>query len=121
MTLRVLINCPGGWSHGLDSPERGEGRWAQNLTRCLARSGRYEVFACSGGDPTWGDGVVEPNATLLSEWAAEQLGPFDLYFDASWYNGKRPAAQAKCNFHVHFGYEPRLGVPFPPGHYEQPD
>lgn len=115
--LKILINCPGGWSHGLDSPERGEGRWAQNLARCLAKSGKYVVDACSGGIPTWGDGDQAPNISLLTEKAARQRGPYDLYFDASWYDKKAPAADARHNFHVHFGYEPRLGVPFPPGHY----
>jgi hypothetical protein len=115
--LKILINCPGGWSHGLDSPERGEGRWAQNFARCLAKSGKYDVSACSGGNPTWGAGDVVKNVSLLTERAARQRGPFDLYFDASWYDKKVPAADARHNFHVHFGYEPRLGVPFPPGHY----
>ncbi len=115
--LRILINCPGGWSHGLDSPERGEGRWAQNVTRCLAKSGRYDVSACSGGFPTWGRGDVVPNVAILSEQGANRRGPYDLYFDAAWYDKKIPAAEAKYNFHVHFGYEPRLGVPFPENHY----
>lgn len=115
--LKVLINCPGGWSHGLDSPERGEGRWAQNVTRCLARSGLYDVSACSGGIPTWGRGIVEPNVALLSEQDAARSGPYDLYFDASWWNGKPAAAEARYNFHVHFGFEPRLGIPMPDGHY----
>lgn len=115
--LRVLINCPGGWSHGLDSPERGEGRWAQNLAKCLARSGRYDVSTCSGGVPTWGRGEVVPGVALLSEQEARDAGPYDLHFDAAWYDKKRPAAEAEHNFHVHFGFEPRLGVPFPEGHY----
>ncbi len=115
--LKVLINCPGGWSHGLDSPERGEGRWAQNLARCLAKSGLYDVSACSGGVPTWGQGVVEPRVALLTEAEARRRGPYDLYFDASWFAGKPPAADALHYFHVHFGYEPRLGVPFLDRHY----
>lgn len=115
--LRVLINCPGGWSHGLDSPERGEGRWAQNLARCLAKAGQYNVSACSGGIPTWGRGDFVPNIALLSEQEAGQRGPYDLYFDAAWYQNKRPVTEARANFHVHFGYEPRLGTPFPEGHY----
>lgn len=115
--LRVLINCPGGWSHGLDSPERGEGRWAQNLARCLAKSGRYDVSACSGGVPTWGRGDRVENVVILSEQEAARRGPYDLYFDAAWYDKKVPAAEATHNFHVHFGYEPRLGVLFPERHY----
>ena len=115
--LKILINCPGGWSHGLDSPERGEGRWAQNLTRCLAKSKQYGISACSGGIPTWGRGDIIENVALLSEQEAERRGPYDMYFDAAWYHNKRPAAEARANFHVHFGYEPRLGVPFPKDHY----
>lgn len=115
--LRVLVNCPGGWSHGLDSPERGEGRWAQNLARCLAKSGLYDVSACSGGVPTWGRGDVVPNVEILSEQEATRRSPYDLYFDAAWYQNKCPVTEARANFHVHFGYEPRLGIPFPKGHY----
>src|SRR3990167_2956236 len=56
--LKILINCPGGWSHGLDSPERGEGRWAQNLTRCLAKSKQYGISACSGGNLHGGAAIL---------------------------------------------------------------
>lgn len=114
--MRVLVNCPGSWSHGLDSPERGEGRWAQNYARFLSKQPGIEVHACSGGEPTWGRGDPA-NVTLLSEQRASAYGPYDLYFDASWSDKKEPVAKAKAYVHVHFGYEPRLGIPFPDGHY----
>lgn len=115
--IKVLINCPGGWSHGLDSPERGEGRWAQNLVKVLLKSGQYVVHASSGGNPRWGEGEVVEGAVLLSEPMAQQLGPYDLYFDASWWEGKPPVAEARHHFHVHWGFEPRLLNPLPANHY----
>lgn len=115
--MKVLVNCPGAWSHGLDSPERGEGRWAQNLVRCLAGSGRYDVYACSAGDPTWGRGRRVKGVKLLSEFDAPRYSPYDLYFDASWWEGKVPNVVAKHYFHVHWGFQQRLKQPLPSGHY----
>lgn len=116
MKPRVLINCPGGWSHGLDSPERGEGRWAQNLARVLGRSGRYEVFACSGGNPTWGRGEVVSEVTLLSEPEANQH-EYDVYIDSSWWDGKSAVGRSRANLHARWGFEDDLRKPFAPGHF----
>lgn len=117
MRPRVLINCPGGWSHGLDSPERGEGRWSQNLAKVLARSGRYAVFATSGGTPTWGCGEVVPGAELMSETEANKLH-FDIYIDASWYQGKPAIGTACASFHAYWTPEDWMfRVPLPPNHY----
>lgn len=117
MKTRVLINCPGGWSHGLDSPERGEGRWAQNLVKVLAKSGRYEVFACSGGTPTWGRGERVSDVTLLAERDADKLKT-DIYIDASWYQGKRALGKPRVCFHAYWGVEDwMLRIPLPPNHH----
>lgn len=117
MRPRILINCPGGWSHGLDSPERGEGRWSQNLAKVLARSGRYEVFATSGGNPTWGRGEVVSGAMLMSEAEANKLH-FDIYIDASWYQGKPAIGTARVSFHAYWTPEDWMfRVPLPPNHY----
>lgn len=114
--LHVLINCPGGWSHGLDSPERGEGRWAQNLARLLAIREECEVFACSGGDPTWGRGRRAP-VTLMAESAAARE-QYDIYIDSSWWDGKAPVATARANLHVHWGVESyMIDKPLPSGHF----
>jgi hypothetical protein len=112
----VLINCPGGWSHGLDSPEKGEGRWAQNLAKVLARSGRYEVFASSGGPPQWGRGE-RVAATLLSEPEAAK-GIYDIYIDAAWWDGKPAVGAARVSFHVHWWPEQYVvRRPLPAGHF----
>ncbi len=117
MKPRVLINCPGGWSHGLDSPERGEGRWSQNLAKVLARSERYEVFATSGGSPTWGRGEVVPGVALMSEADANGLC-FDIYIDASWYQGKPAIGTSRVCIHVYWTPEDWMfKVQLPKNHY----
>lgn len=110
MTLRVLINCPGGWTHGLDSPERGEGRWAQNFARALGESGRYEVHASSWGPPVMGQGTPTP-VKLWAEQDVHALGPVDVYIDACWYVWKAPLVSARANVHVHWNFEQYLMNP----------
>jgi hypothetical protein len=116
--LKVLICCPGAWTHGLDSPERGEGRWAQNLARTLGKSGKFEVVAASAGNPNQGKGRATSGVQLVTEHKAKKLGPFDLYFDSSWWEGKPPLTKARAYFHVNWTLEPRLRSPsFPKDHY----
>lgn len=110
--IKILFCCPGSWTHGLDSPERGEGRWAQNIARCLAEDPRYEVYAASGGGPTWGRGRPA-NVVLVREQDAHQHAPYDLYFDSAWWDGKSPIAEARVYLSAHWGFEDRLRAPLP--------
>jgi len=115
--MKILVCCPGSWRHGLDSPERGEGRWAQNLARLLGKLG-HDVYACSMGAPIWGEGIVAQNVRLIQEHEAKQFQPFDIYIDTAWWNEKVPSATAKKNFHVHWSLEQHLRtVNFPKDHY----
>lgn len=115
--MRILICCPGSWRHGLDSPERGEGRWSQNLARLFGKLG-HEVYACSMGAPIWGEGRVAKNVTLVQEHEAKNYQPYDLYIDTAWWINKVPSATARKNFHVHWSLEQHLRTPdFPKDHY----
>lgn len=80
--MKILINCPGSFTHGLDSPERGEGRWAQNVARLLGKAG-HDVFACSGESLLQGEGRPAPGVTLIRESEAKDCGMFDMYFDSA--------------------------------------
>lgn len=116
--MKILFNVPGAWTHGLDSPERGESRWAQNLARLLGKTEGYSVFAASAGRPNWGNGRPAPGVTLISDRDAKKHGTFDFYFDSSWWEGKQPIAAARKYFHVHWSLEERLRDPnFPKDHY----
>lgn len=116
--MKILICCPGSWTHGLDSPERGEGRWSQNLARLLGKSGQHTVVAASAGNPSNGNGRPCPGVKLVRQQEARQYGPFDFYFDSSWWEGKSPVAEAKHYFHVAWSLETRFRNPnFPKNHY----
>jgi hypothetical protein len=90
--MRVLVMCPGSFTHGLNSPERGEGRWAQQYARMLAKAG-HEVYAASGG---LGDKVLDQDGCkLIDQKHPARHGSFDLYIDSSWWKDKVPMAEAK--------------------------
>ena len=116
----AAIACPGSWTFGLDSPERGESRWSQNLARMLAMGG-WDVFAFSGGDPTWGGMPEEPNVTLYPQDRIQRwVKGADLYIDSSWWENKEAVVQAKAYLHLHFSVEDRLqqqDFGFGPDHY----
>lgn len=120
----MVVCCPGSWTHGLDSPERGEGRWSQNLARALAESGEYDVFALSGGRPTWGQGLPcarSEGIVLLPEANVEHyIQEADVYIDSAWWDAKPAKVKAPVNLHLHFGMEDRLmqsDFGFGPDHY----
>lgn len=92
--MKILADCPGSWSHGLDSPEWGEGRWAQNVVKMLAWAG-HEIYATSGGNPTWGITKPIPNVKLIHWKEAKDYETFDLYFDSAAWIGKPIFAKAK--------------------------
>ena len=86
--MKILILCPGSWSHGLNSPERGEGRWSQNYARMLAKAG-HDVYAASMNIAPDEDGVK-----LINEVECSKYEPYDLYIDSSWWKDKVPKAKA---------------------------
>lgn len=91
--MKILCMCPGTWTAGLNSPERGEGRWAQNYARMLAQAG-HEVFAASGKidfqmDEQYGVKLINQSRV------PKEYEPYDLYIDAAWWDGKKVAAKAK--------------------------
>lgn len=101
--------CPGSFSAGLNSPERGEGRWAQNCVRMLAMAG-HDVYGASGGigpNPQHSEGAI-----LIDQKYASRFGPFDLYIDAAWWDKKEPAAEAKKYVALKWSIEGYLREPF---------
>lgn len=106
--MLIHICCPGSWTHGLDSPERGEGRWAQNLARLLGESG-HTVIASSGGNPTEGRGIKANGVSLVNENFVKGTFPlFDLSIDPAWWDGKQPLVNAKKYLRLHFSPEERV-------------
>jgi hypothetical protein len=85
--------CPGTFTAGLNSAERGEGRWSQNYARMLAQAG-HDVYAASGG---LGNRIDQQYGVKLIDQArpfTTKHGPYDLYIDSAWWEGKEPAAKA---------------------------
>jgi hypothetical protein len=92
----------------LDSPERGEGRWAQNLARLLGESG-HTVIASSGGNPTIGKGRPFKGVRMVNENDVKSSHPmFDLSIDPAWWDGKPPLVNAKKYLRLHFSPEDRV-------------
>jgi hypothetical protein len=91
--MKVLVMCPGTFTAGLNSPERGEGRWSQNYAVLLAKAG-HDVYAASAG--MGNRTTTEQGVKLIdqSHHIASKHGPFDLYIDSAWWDGKKPAAKA---------------------------
>lgn len=114
--MKILILIPGSWSHGLDSPERGESRWAQNLARLLGKSGKYKVYASGSGDPYSGSGRPAPGVTLLKQEDADRHGPYDFYFGSTVHS--KPIAESRFYFHVHWSLEDaHRDESFPKNHF----
>lgn len=102
--MRIHVNCPGMWRSDLNSPERGESRWAQNLARMLGMAG-HEVYASSYGEPFW-VGRPVPNVTLINETMDMRiLGWFDLHIDPSWWDGKIVPINAEKKVSVKWSLE----------------
>ena len=111
--LKILIACPGQWTAGLDSQERGEGRWSQNWAKTLAKYG-HEVYASSMGMP---NPAYHYGVNLLSDSQVPQLGKVDLFIDAAWWDNKKQYAKFDYALHVHWGLEDFLLRPdFPIEH-----
>ena len=102
--LRILLKAPGGWTSGLDSCVRGEGRWALNIARSLALMG-HTVYAWSGGDP---DRKYHSGVHLLSCAEASQLTDIDVYIDGGMYDGEIAPVTSKLEMTAFWNMEPRL-------------
>ena len=110
--MKILIMCPGSWTHRLNSPERGDGRWAQNYAQMLALAG-HDVFAASGRGNLQ-PGQTHYGAKLVNQDTCGMYGPFDLYIDAAWWDKKQPKAQAKKYIALKWSLENYLrNDPFP--------
>ncbi len=109
--MKILIMCPGQFSHGLNSPERGEGRWAQNYARMLAQAG-HDVYAASGGFGR--HTCTEYGVKLIGQEPThvKKQGEFDLYFDAAWWEGRVPAGTAKKYVALKWSPENYMYKPF---------
>ena len=88
--MKICVLCPGSFTNGLDSPERGESRWSQNYAKMLAMAG-HDVYAGSMGKP---EPRVHYGAKLIHEQECAKYGPYDLYIDSSWWKDKIPYAKA---------------------------
>lgn len=107
--LKIIVNCPGFWSHGLNSPERGEGRWAQNWAKTLAKYG-HEVYAASAGFP-----LKTPHygVNIINDGHMREVGEVDLYIDAAWWEDKEQHADFKHSIRIHWGFEQHLKKEIP--------
>ncbi len=113
--MKILICVPGSWKHGLDSPERGESRWAQNIARLLGKTNKYEVYAASLGDPTVGEGRVAPGVRLIHHSQIKDHGTYDLYFGVGY---DQPLAVSKKYLYICWGLEDRVKYTrLPKNHY----
>lgn len=106
--LKILICCPGSWSSGLNSPERGEGRWAQNWAKMLGAAG-HDVTAVSAG--TSSQRNEYPGVTLRGEHETITDGPYDVYIDPTWWDKKVPKVESRFYFRVHWSLEEHLRKP----------
>lgn len=89
--MKIMVMCPGSFTSGLDSAERGESRWSQNYAKMLAMAG-HDVYAGSMGLP---EPKVHYGVKLVHETKCKQYEPFDLYIDSSWWKEKVPYARSK--------------------------
>ena len=89
--MKICVMCPGSFTHGLDSPERGESRWSQNYAKMLAKIG-HEVYAASMGLPIPAEHY---GVRLISELDVATFGPYDIYIDSSWWREKTPKGKAR--------------------------
>ncbi len=107
--MKILVRCPGTFTHGLNSPERGEGRWSQNYARMLAQAG-HDVYAASAG--MGHTTALQYGVKLIDQELTAQYGPYDLYFEAAWWEGRVPSAQAKKYVALKWSPENYLYGPF---------
>jgi len=112
--MKILIMCPGSFIHqgvmtGLYSPERGEGRWSQQVAYMLAMAG-HEVFAASGG---LGDPQEHLGVRLLDQGRVKEFEPYDLFIESAWWDNKEIPVKAKKYVALKWSLEDYLRKPFP--------
>lgn len=98
--LKVVIDIPGSVYEGLDSPERGESRWAQNWAKFLANEGHQVICICNPGH--WGS--VPPIKNVeLRHWSNKAHIDCDIYMNSCWWRG-RDIGNVTANLYVHHSY-----------------
>lgn len=112
--MKIAILCPGSFTHGLDSPERGESRWAQNMAKLLGKNG-HEVVAFSAGNK-WGLGDRHPNVELRDQNNVDSTH-FDIYIDPAWWEGKEIRVKADRYFRLKWSVEPSESRRYPENHF----
>jgi hypothetical protein len=111
--MRIVVRCPGSFTNGLNSPERGEGRWSQNYALMLSMAG-HDVYAASMGDATGTDRGVK----LIPEPDIANYGHFDVYIDSAWWRNKEYPRCAKKYINLKWALETYLiEDPLPEDHY----
>lgn len=112
--MRILIHFPGEFKRGLgiDSPGRGETRWAGEYAKMLSRAG-HEVWCESNGYP---DNSSLP-IRLIYEAEAHKYGEFDVYLHTCWWEGRHINVKAKHYVHVHWQLEPQVARALPKNHW----
>jgi len=104
--MKIVIDIPGNTNQGLESPERGESRWAQNWAKFLALEGHQITCVC-GPNPSWGDTKPVPNCTLV-DWHHDFI-ECEIFMHATWWPGRSIGKlSSKKYVHLHFGWEPQL-------------
>jgi hypothetical protein len=110
MALNVVIDIPGDINHGLESPGRGEGRWAQNWAKFLASEG-HQVTCICWPHCSWGQMAPIPNCNLKGFCSSERID-CDIFMHAAWWKGRDIGnIHAKTYVHLGYGFEPHLVDP----------
>jgi len=105
-SLNICIDLPGRINHGLWSPERGESRWAQNLARGLAERGhKVTGYSYMFGGPSWGCCPAVPGVRLAHYNEIRNTGPYDVFIDNCFWEGKALAVEARLNVIGKYGSE----------------
>lgn len=112
--MRILIHFPGAFKKGLgiESPGRGETRWAGEYARMLSMAG-HEVWCESNGYPDDSSLPIK----LISERDAHKYGEFDLYIHTCWWDGRPINVKAKHYVHVHWCLEKYVRKKMPDNHW----
>jgi len=106
MPLRIVFDIPGSIYEGLESPERGESRWAQNWAEFLAKEGHEVICICNPA--LWGQSAPIPNCTLRP-WSDTSHIDCDVYVNCCWWEGKDIGdITAKTYVHLSYGFEDHL-------------
>lgn len=98
--MKIVIDIPGSVYEGLDSPERGESRWAQNWAKFLANEGHQVICVCNPG--LWGKATPIKNVELRP-WSNTAPIECDIYINSAWWKGKN-IGDIRAKTYVHMSY-----------------